>query len=320
MELEFFIRPDEAVELICGHVATLADNPDLGGEPQEDWGWEVWHKYWVERRLEWYRLAGLPESDLHLYWQTKEELAHYARACVDIEYAFPFGVQELEGIAARSNFDLSQHEKFSGKSMTVQDDRLRLACAEKSDEEKAAFKAKVVADWVARGKTQFDAEAFVDLLFQGKYVPHVIEPSAGTDRLALALICNAYDEEKLVDAKGKEDVRTVLRFSPAIAPVKVAVLPLVKNNEALRAKARELYKALQRKWKCAWDETGAIGRRYRRQDEIGTPFCVTVDFETLGEEKPELKDTVTVRLRDSMEQLRMPIAELVPYIEKAILL
>ena len=320
MELEFFIRPDEAVELICGRVATLADKPDLGGEPQEDWGWEVWHKYWVERRLEWYRLAGLPESDLHLYWQTKEELAHYARACVDIEYAFPFGVQELEGIAARSNFDLSQHEKFSGKSMTVQDDRLRLACAEKSDEEKAAFKAKVVADWVARGKTQFDAEAFVDLLFQGKYVPHVIEPSAGTDRLALALICNAYDEEKLVDAKGKEDVRTVLRFSPAIAPVKVAVLPLVKNNEALRAKARGLYKALQRKWKCAWDETGAIGRRYRRQDEIGTPFCVTVDFETLGEEKPELKDTVTVRLRDSMEQLRMPIAELVPYIEKAILL
>ena len=98
------------------------------------------------------------------------------------------------------------------------------------------------------------------------------------------------------------------------------MLPLVKNNEALRNKARDLYKALQRKWKCAWDETGAIGRRYRRQDEIGTPFCVTVDFETLGEEKPELKDTVTVRLRDSMEQLRMPIAELVPYVEKAILL
>ncbi len=320
MELEFFIRPDEAVELICGHVATLADNPDLKGEPQEDWGWEVWHRYWVEQRLEWYRLAGLPQEDLHLYWQTKEELAHYARACVDIEYAFPFGVQELEGIAARSDFDLTQHQKHSGKSMEVMDDRLRLAVAEKSDEEKAAFKAKTVAAWTERGKDAAAAEAFVDALFQGRYVPHVIEPSAGTDRLALALLCNAYEEQKLVDAKGKEDVRTVLHFAPSLAPVKVAVLPLVKNKPELRAKAREVYKRLERKWKCFWDETGAIGRRYRRQDEIGTPFCVTVDFDTLGENDPALKDTVTVRDRDSMEQKRIPLSELEAFIDAAMTL
>ncbi|MBQ7667624.1 MAG: hypothetical protein IJS46_06485 [Kiritimatiellae bacterium] len=194
--------------------------------------------------------------------------------------------------------------------MEVMDDRLRLAVAEKSDAEKAAFKAKVVADWTQRGRDAAAAEAFVESLFAGRYVPHVIEPSAGTDRLALALICNAYDEEKLVDAKGKEDIRTVLRFAPSIAPVKVAVLPLVKNKPELKAKAREVYKSLERRWKCFWDETGAIGRRYRRQDEIGTPFCVTVDFGTLGEENPEQKDTVTLRFRDSMEQVRIPIAEL----------
>lgn len=314
MELEFFIRPDEAVELICGKVATLADNPNLNGEPQENWGWEVWHRYWVEQRLAWYKLAGLPQEDLHLYWQTKDELAHYARACVDIEYAFPFGVQELEGIAARSDFDLSQHQKFSGKSMQVQDDRLRLVCAEMSQEAKDAFKAKVVADWTSRGKDAAAAEQFVEDLFLGRYVPHVIEPSAGTDRLALALICNAYDEEKLVDGKGKEDIRTVLHFAPALAPIKVAVLPLVKNKPELREKAWKLFTDLRRDWKCAWDETGAIGRRYRRQDEVGTPFCVTVDFDTLE------NDTVTVRLRDSMEQIRLPIAELPAYIRKAITL
>ena len=202
--------------------------------------------------------------------------------------------------------------------MEVMDDRLRLAVAEKSEEEKVAFKAKVVADWTARGKDAAAAEAFVDGLFAGRYIPHVIEPSAGTDRLALALLCNAYDEEKLVDAKGKEDVRTVLRFSPAIAPVKVAVLPLVKNKPELKAKAREVYKKLQRRWKCFWDETGAIGRRYRRQDEIGTPFCVTVEFGTLGEEDPAQKDTVTLRYRDSMEQVRIPLAELEAKIAAAI--
>ena len=311
MELEFFIRPDEAVELICGRVVTLADNPDLTGEPQKDWGWEVWHKYWVEQRLAWYRSVGLPAASLEEYWQEKEELAHYARACVDIEYAFPFGVQELEGIAARSDYDLAQHQKFSGKSMSVLDDELRLCAAAKSPEEKAAFKAKVVADWTARGKCETDAAAFADSLLEGRYIPHVIEPSAGTDRLALALLCNAYEEEKLVDSKGAEDTRTVMRFSPKIAPVKVAVFPLVKNKPELYAKARAVFAGLRKHWNCFWDESGAIGRRYRRQDEIGTPFCITVDFDTLE------NDTVTVRLRDSMEQVRMPVAELRAYIEAA---
>ncbi len=317
MELEFFIRPDEAVELICGKVTTLADNPNLDGDPQPDWGWEVWHKYWVEQRLKWYRNVGLPADSLELYWQTKEELAHYARACVDIEYAFPFGVQELEGIAARSDFDLSQHQKFSGKNMDVMDDKLREAVMKLSDDEKAAFKAKVVAQWTEAGKDEAAAAAFVDKLFEGRYIPHVIEPSAGTDRLALALLCNAYDEEKLVDAKGKEDIRTVMHFHPSIAPVKVAVFPLVKNRPELYEKARSVFKALQQEFNCFWDETGAIGRRYRRQDEIGTPFCVTVDFDTLGEGDPSAKDTVTVRMRDSMEQVRMPIAELEGFIRKS---
>ena len=312
MELEFFIRPDEAVEIICGKVATLADNPDLAGPPQENWGWEVWHKYWVEQRLSWYRSIGLPGDSLVEYWQTEKELAHYARACVDIEYAFPFGVQELEGIAARSDFDLTQHQTFSGKSMLVMDDTLRLAAAKLDAAAKDAFKAKTVAAWTARGKTAEDAAAFCDHLFEGRYIPHVVEPSAGTDRLALALICNAYEEQQLVDGKGNPDVRTVMHFHPAIAPIKVAVFPLVKNKPELYEKARAVFKGLSRHWNCFWDESGAIGRRYRRQDEVGTPFCVTVDFDTLE------NDTVTIRLRDSMEQTRLPVAELRSYIEKAI--
>ncbi len=311
MELEFFIRPDEAVELICGRVTTLADNPDLTGKPQDDWGWDVWHKYWVEQRLAWFRSIGLPGDSLVEYWQTREELAHYARACVDIEYAFPFGVQELEGVAARSDFDLSQHQKFSGKSMTVMDDKLRLAVSEMDDAKKAEFRAKTIASWKASGKSEEDAGAFCDLLFEGRYIPHVVEPSLGTDRLVLALLCNAYDEEEVADANGKKEVRTVLRLHPAVAPIKVAVFPLVKNRPELYEKARGVFKRLQRYWNCFWDESGAIGRRYRRQDEVGTPFCVTVDFDTLE------NDTVTVRMRDSMEQVRMPVSELRSYLEEA---
>jgi glycyl-tRNA synthetase len=312
MEIEFFIRPDEAVELLCGRVATLADNPDLAGPPQPDWGWEVWHKYWVEQRLAWYRAIGLPADSLVQYWQTDRELAHYARACVDIEYAFPFGVQELEGIAARSDFDLAQHQAHSGKSMLVMDDALRLAAAKLDDAARAAFKAKVAADWTARGKDAEAAAAFCDLLFEGRYIPHVVEPSVGTDRLVLALICNAYAEEELVDGKGDPDVRTVLRFHPAIAPIKAAVFPLVKNKPELYAKARDVFRGLSRHWNCFWDESGAIGRRYRRQDEIGTPFCITVDFDTLED------DTVTLRHRDSMEQERLKISDLRDFIDKAL--
>ena len=304
MELEFFIRPDEAVELICGRVATMEDNPDLDGDPQPNWGWEVWHRYWFHQRMKWYETIGIPGAKLHQHWQTKEELAHYARACVDLEFEFPFGIQELEGIAARSDFDLSQHQKHSGKSQEVFDEALKQAVAKLDDAAKEVFRAKVVVEWESRGKTAEAANAFVDELYQGRYVPHVIEPSAGTDRMALALLCNAYEEEKLVDAKGKEDIRTVLHFAPVIAPVKAAVFPIVKNKPELYEKAREVFKKLQRRWNCFWDESGAIGRRYRRQDEIGTPFCVTVDFDTLE------KGTVTIRDRDTMKQDTIALADL----------
>jgi len=311
MELEFFIRPDEAVELICGKVCTMADTPDLS-TPQENWGWEVWHKYWVEQRKSWIQACGLPKESFVEYWQKPEELAHYARACVDIEYAFPFGTQELEGIAARSDFDLSQHQKHSGKSMEVFDEALKMAVAKLDDAAKAAFTDKVVADWTSRGKDAEAAKTFVARLMEGKYVPHVIEPSAGVDRMMLALLCNAYEEQKLLDEKGKEDLRVVMHFSPRIAPVKVAVFPLVKNKPEVYNKAREVFEYLRRRFATFWDEGGAIGRRYRRQDEIGTPWCVTVDFQTLED------GTFTVRDRDTMQQERLTLEQLKAKIEDAI--
>ena len=173
----------------------------------------------------------------------------------------------------------------------------------------------VVADEVRSlaGKSAEAAHAFVDKLFEGKYIPHVIEPSAGVDRMALALLCEAYEEQRLTDDKGKEDLRTVLHLAPAIAPVKVAVFPLVKNRPELRNLARDIFKRLQKRWNCFWDETGAIGRRYRRQDEIGTPFCVTVDFDTL-----EKDGTVTVRDRDTMAQERLTLEALIAKIDAAV--
>jgi glycyl-tRNA synthetase len=312
MELEFFIRPDEAVELICGKVTTMADHPDLS-EPQDAWGWEVWHTYWVERRKAWIVACGLPKDSFVEYWQKPDELAHYARACVDIEYSFPFGVQELEGIAARSDFDLSQHQKHSGKSMDVFDEPLKLAAAKLDAAARAAFADKVVADWTARGKDAEAARAFVAKLFDGKYVPHVIEPSAGVDRMMLALLCNAYEEQKLTDDKGKEDTRVVMHFSPRIAPVKVAVFPLVKNKPEVYNKARGIFEHLRRRYAAFWDEGGAIGRRYRRQDEIGTPWCVTIDFQTLDDE------TVTVRDRDSMQQERLTLEQLKAKLDDALI-
>ena len=312
MELEFFIRPDEAVELICGKVTTMADNPDLS-VPQDSWGWQVWHKYWVEQRKRWIQSCGLPKESFVEYWQKPEELAHYARACVDIEYAFPFGVQELEGIAARSDFDLTQHQRHSGKSMEVFDEPLKLAAAKLDDAARAAFTEKVVADWTSRGKDAEAARVFVGKLFDGKYVPHVIEPSAGVDRMMLALLCNAYEEQKLTDEKGKEDVRVVMHFSPLIAPVKVAVFPLVKNKPEVYNKAREIFEYLRRRYPAFWDAGGAIGRRYRRQDEIGTPWCVTIDFQTLDD------GTVTVRDRDTMQQERLTLEQLKAKLDDALI-
>jgi len=326
MELEFFIRPDEAVEAICGSVARPA-GAGHPGEPQANWGWQMWHKYWVEERLAFYESIGLPRTSLVEYWQKQEELAHYARATVDILYKFPFSKkneagelagEELEGIAARSDFDLSQHQRFSGKAMGVFDEELKEAWGRLDESKKAALSKQyfesrrnyLVKMGEAADKAEAQAKEDAAGLARGSYVPHVIEPSAGVDRLALALICNAYGEDTAPDEKGKMETRIVMRFHPRIAPVKVAVFPLLKNKPELVKKAREVRDLLRPHMTVFYDEAGAIGRRYRRQDEAGTPFGVTIDFDTLGEQGPELKDTVTLRERDSMKQTRLKIEDL----------
>ena len=209
----------------------------------------------------------------------------------------------FRSIAARSDFDLSQHQKHSGESQMVFDDPLKQAAKKMDDAARAAFIEKVQNDWTSRGKDAIEAEKFCRNLFDGKYVPHVIEPSAGVDRLMLALLCEAYEEQKLSDEKGKEDIRTVLHFSPKVAPVKVAVFPLVKKDEASYGMAKEIFGKLRKKVNCFWDESGQIGRRYRRQDEAGTPWCITVDPESPKDGK------FTVRDRDSMQQERISYEE-----------
>ncbi|MGA3145076.1 MAG: glycine--tRNA ligase [Verrucomicrobiota bacterium] len=343
MELEFFIKPDEVVEAICGRVATaaeiskpeseqraasvsLADPSSIssaGKMPaaRSDWGWEAWHKYWVEERIKFYEGIGLPRTTLEEYWQKPEELAHYARACVDILFKFPFGTQELEGIAARSDFDLSQHERFSGKPMGVFDEELRTAWGklpkEKSDalwrryyENRKKYLAKM---GVAEEPASKDATEDANGLAKGQYIPHVIEPSAGVDRLILALITNAYSEVTETDDKGRSETRVILKFHPRVAPVKAGVMPLLKNKPELVKKAIEVRDRLRPWMNVFYDDAGSIGRRYARQDEAGTPFCVTIDFDTLGE-KPELKDTVTVRFRDDGRQERIAISELLNWL------
>ncbi len=317
MELEFFIKPDEVIEVIHGRVATVADG-SWQGEPQPNWGWEVWHKYWVDQRIRFYEGIGLPRTTLEEYWQKPEELAHYARACVDILFKFPFGTQELEGIAARSDFDLSQHQRFSGKSMAVFDEELKAAWA-KVDPAKQAelteryYQARLkylTKSGEPAEKAEKLARADAEGLAKGAYVPHVIEPSAGVDRLILALITHAYAEDEAPDDKGKLEKRVAMRFHPRIAPIKVAVFPLLKNRPELVAKAKEVRDLLRPLMTVFYDDAGAIGRRYRRQDEAGTPFGVTIDFDTLGEKGPELQDTVTLRDRDTMKQERVKIAAL----------
>ncbi|MBU6410292.1 MAG: glycine--tRNA ligase [Verrucomicrobia bacterium] len=333
MEVEFFIKPDEVVEAISGKVARaseISNPPSAIANPRSDWGWEAWHKYWVEERIAFYEGIGLPRHSLVEYWQKAEELAHYARATVDILYRFPFSKrndggelmgEELEGIAARSDFDLSQHERHSGKPMGVFDEDLRAAWTalpkEKQDalwkryyenRKKYLVKAGATGDEAHKEATE-DANG----LPKGQYIPHVIEPSAGVDRLILALICNAYSEVTETDEKGRSETRVILKFHPRVAPIKAGVMPLLKNKPALVKKAMEI-RDLLRPWiNVFYDDGGSIGRRYARQDEAGTPFCVTVDFETLGE-KPELLDTVTVRHRDDGRQERVKISELLNWL------
>ncbi len=313
MELEFFIRPDEAVRLIHGSVAAWNEGADLS-QPKPDWGWELWHRYWLSQRTAYYASIGLGAEDLAYAWQTKEDLAHYARACVDILYKFPFGTDELEGIAARGSFDLTQHQTHSGKQLEYFDEELKTACDAITAEQKEAFIEQSHARRLHPETTKEEITAFCEKLFKGLYVPHVIEPSAGLDRLALAILANAFEEEEVTDEKGKTETRTVLHFHPRVAPVKVGIFPLLKNKPELVAKAREIVAMLRPHMNVFYDETGAIGRRYRRQDEVGTPYGITVDFDTLGEEKPELKGTVTLRERDSMQQTRVPIAEILPFL------
>lgn len=320
MELEFFIKPDEAVEIICGEVAAWSEGANLD-EPQPNWGWQMWHRYWVQERTRFYQNIGLGDV-LEYYWQTTEDLAHYARACVDILCEFPFGTEELEGIAARGEFDLSQHQKHSGKNLEVFDEDLKNAAAKLSQEQKEAYIQKRLAAEAAKTKgepmPEADVRAWFERLFKGNYVPHVIEPSAGLDRMALAIIAKAFCEEEKADVNGKVEARTYLRFHPRVAPIKVGVFPLLKNKPELVAKAREVYQMLKKHMNCFYDETAAIGRRYARQDEVGTPFGVTIDFETLGEKGPELQDTVTLRHRDGGEQERVKIADLLPKLLAAI--
>ena len=325
MELEFFIKPDEVIEAIHGSVATVSTTGHPG-EPQPNWGWQAWHQYWVEERVKFYEGIGLSSQTLGFHIQTAAELAHYARACTDILFKFPFSKKdaqgnvagdELEGIAARSDFDLSQHARFSGKPMGVFDDELRAAWGKLPKETQDALwkryydhrknyltKSGVEAEPASKQATE-DANG----LAKAQYIPHVIEPSAGVDRLILALITNAYSETIKTDEKGKSETIYVMKFHPRVAPIKVGVLPSLKNKPELVAKAIAVRDLLRPWMNVYYDDGGSIGKRYARQDEAGTPFCVTIDFDTLGE-KPELLDTVTLRFRDDGKQERLKIAEL----------
>jgi len=218
---------------------------------------EDWFNYWTEERLNWYLKLGIRRENLQLRPHTEEELAHYARKCSDIDYLFPMGWAELEGVANRGDFDLVQHAKYSGKSLDY-----------------------------------FDNET------KEHFLPYIIEPSAGVDRTTLAVLCDAYHEEP-----DKEETRVLLRLNPAVAPFKVAILPL-SRREQLVPVTKEISADLRQHWMISYDDAQSIGRRYRRQDEIGTPFCVTVDFQSLEDNQ------VTIRERDSMNQIRVPISEL----------
>jgi len=332
MELEFFIKPDEVIEAIHGNVAKVHETGHPG-EPQSNWGWEAWHRYWVEERVRFYEGIGLTRATLGFHHQTPTDLAHYARACTDILFKFPFSKKdadgnvtgdELEGIAARSDFDLSQHQRFSGKPMGVFDEELRAAWAklpkEKSDElwkryyeHRKNYLTKSAKPDETPEQISQQATEDANGLAKGQYIPHVIEPSAGVDRLILALIANAYSEVTKTDDKGKSETTVVMKFHPRVAPVKVGVFPLLKNKPELVAKAQAVYELLRPHLKAVYDDGGSIGKRYARQDEAGTPFCVTVDFDTLGE-KPELLDTVTIRHRDDGKQERLKISELLAFL------
>jgi len=234
MEIEFFCHPDTSME---------------------------WYQYWRDERFDWYRRMGMTSENLRLREHDADELSFYSRGTSDIEYLYPWGWGELEGVAHRGNYDLGKHQEFSGKDQQYFDDETK-----------------------------------------EKYLPHVIEPSAGATRSFLAFLCEAFKEEQL-----EGEVRTVLQLHPRLAPVKAAVFPLVKKD-GMPDRAMAIYKDLQKHWNVFYDEKGAVGRRYRRQDEAGTPYCLTVDGQTAED------GTVTVRERDSMQQQRIGSDKLLPYL------
>lgn len=236
MEMQFFVKPDEA---------------------------DRWFEEWKRRRLEWYKTVGISEDRIRVTPHGPDELAHYARAAVDVEYRMPLGWKEIEGVHNRGDWDLSRHTKYSGKDLSFYDEETK-----------------------------------------ERFIPYIIETSAGLDRVVLAVLCDAYDEE----GEGKER-RVVVRFAPRFAPVQVAVFPLLSNNKDLVGKAERIASELRTHVRTQFDAGGSIGRRYRRQDEIGTPHCVTVDHQTLDD------STVTVRDRDSMEQKRIDAADLGSFFE-----
>ena len=234
MEMQFFVRPGEEMQ---------------------------WYDYWKAQRMKWHLALGTPADKLRFH--DHDNLAHYANAAVDIQFEFPFGFKELEGIHSRTDFDLSQHQELSGRKIQY-----------------------------------FDPE------LQENYVPYVVETSIGCDRMFLTVMSQALVEETVPNAEGKESTRVVLKLPPALAPVKCAVLPLVKNKEPLTEKAKAIFDTIKLKFNCQYDEKDAIGRRYRRQDAIGTPYCVTVDFETLED------NMVTIRERDTLKQERVAIDQI----------
>jgi glycyl-tRNA synthetase len=242
MEMEFFVEPSTAAE---------------------------WHQYWIDTRLQWYVDLGIDRDNLRLYEHPQEKLSHYSDRTVDIEYKFGFSGNpwgELEGVANRTNYDLSTHAKHSGTDLS-----------------------------------------FYDQAADTRYVPYVIEPAAGLTRSLMAFLVDAYTEDEAPNAKGGVDKRTVLRLDPRLSPVKAAVLPLSRHAD-LSPKARDLAAELRRNWNVEFDDAGAIGRRYRRQDEIGTPYCITVDFDSLEDQ------AVTIRERDAMTQDRVALSEVSDYL------
>jgi len=260
MEIEFFVKPGED---------------------------ESWHDAWVQHRLSWWHEQGLAPENLELFIQPQEELAHYAKKTVDILYRFPHGLEELEGIANRTDYDLGSHTK---------------------DQSTMNLQAKVTSNTASVSKLNI-----VDAQTKESVVPFVIEPSAGVDRGVLAILTQAYTEELLEEDKK----RIVLKLKPHLAPVKAAVMPLAKNNPEIVSKALAVRKQLQSLGvgKIAYEDTGNIGKNYRRHDEIGTPLCITIDFETIGKDgDPLMFNTVTVRHRDTMTQERIPIDKLQDFV------